>query len=83
MAATQLKIALGKETTVRLTCGHCGKEVKMPLIKLSAQLEKCRFCGAEIFDDFQVNAVHELVDAAKDIARNKRGDIEIVLSMKD
>jgi hypothetical protein len=82
MAATVLRITLAKETTVRLTCGHCHKEAKMPLIKLASQLEKCRFCGAEIFDDRQVEAVHVLVDAARDIGRGKDGTIEVTVSMK-
>jgi len=54
----------------------------MPLIKLASQLEKCRFCGADIFDDRQVEAVHALVDAARDIGRGKRGTIELTLAMK-
>jgi hypothetical protein len=41
MADTVLRITLAKDTTVRLTCGRCGKEAKMPLIKLASQLEKC------------------------------------------
>jgi hypothetical protein len=80
MADTVLRISLAKDTTVRLTCGRCGKEAKMPLIKLAIQLETCRFCGTTIFDDRQVEAVHALVDAARDIARD--GTIEVTVSMK-
>jgi hypothetical protein len=80
MADTVLRITLAKEITVRLTCGHCHKEAKMPLIKLASQLGKCRFCGAGIFDDRQVEAVHALVDAARDIGRD--GTIEVTISMK-
>jgi hypothetical protein len=36
-----------------------------------------RICGAEIFDDRQVQAVHALVDAARDISRGKRRTIEL------
>jgi hypothetical protein len=82
MADTVLRIALAKDTTVRLTCGRCHKEAKMPLIKLAKQLEKCRFCGASIFDDRQVEAVHALVDAARDIGRGKDGVMEVTVSMK-
>jgi hypothetical protein len=82
MADTVLRITLAKETTVRLTCGRCGKEAQIPLIKLASQLEKCRFCGAKIFDERQVEAVHALVDAARDIGRCKNGTIEVTVSMK-
>jgi hypothetical protein len=82
MADTVLRIALAKETTVRLTCGHCGKDSKMPLIKLASQLEKCRHCGAALFDDRQVEAIHALVDAARVVGRGNRGSIELTLAMK-
>jgi hypothetical protein len=82
MADTVLRITLAKETTVRLTCGHCHKEAKMPLIKHASQLEKCRSCGTALFDDRQVEALHALVDAARDIGRGKRGSIELTLAMK-
>src|SRR5262249_47825404 len=71
MSETVLQITLAKGTTVRLTCGPCHKEAKMPLIKLASQVEKCRSCGAKIFDDRQVEAVHALADAARDIGRGK------------
>jgi hypothetical protein len=80
MSETVLRITLAQETTVRLTCGHCHKEAKMPLIRLASQLEKCRFCGALIFDDRQVEAVHALVDAAHDIARD--ATVEVTVAMK-
>jgi hypothetical protein len=82
MADTVLRITLAKETTVKLTCAHCGKEAKMPLIKLASQLEKCRHCGKAIFDDRQVEAIHALVEAARDVGRGNRGTIEVTLAMK-
>jgi hypothetical protein len=82
MSETVLRIALAKQTMVRLICGRCGKEAKMPLIKVSSQMEKCRFCGARTFDDLQVDAVHALVDAAKEIVRGKRAAIEVMISVK-
>jgi len=48
MAETVLRITLAKESHGALTCGRCGKEAKVPLIKLASQLEKCRHCGAAL-----------------------------------
>jgi hypothetical protein len=60
--------------------GIATRKPRCPLIKLASQLEKWWFCGAKIFDDRQVEAVHALVDAARHIARD--GTIEVTISMK-
>jgi len=39
-------------------------------------------CGAALFDNREVEAIHALVDAARDVGRGKSGTSELTLAMK-